>query len=601
MSVTAAGAGSVQATFAATLVDEWIRSGVTDAVVCPGSRSTPLALALAARSELRLHVRLDERGAGFFAVGLGLATGRPALVCTTSGTAAVELHPAVVEAYHAGVPLIACTADRPPELHHVGAPQTIEQADLFGGAVRWSCEPGVPVAETASTWRSLAARAVAEACDGPFGPGPVHLNLAFRDPLVAEPGALPPSGPLGARDGPDRTSQERGQPIVALSGMEGIVVAGQGCGPPGDVLALAELLGWPVLADPRSGCRVSHPCVVAAADALARSPEVRRALRPDAVLMLGAPWASKALAGLLAEAARSGARVIAVDPWWRWVDPDRIVSETYRVDPGAWLAAALEHADAAGDGWLAQWQAAEVAAQGAIEEVLTDYADRRGGVLSEPDLFRRLLPMLPSDAQVVVASSMPVRELEWFAPAMADPPRVLANRGVNGIDGISSTAQGVAAAGQSPVVGVLGDLAFLHDVSSLVRPSGPRPATSCTLVVVDNGGGGIFNFLPQAAMLDPDRFELLFGTPQAPDVSEVARGFGLEVADANTPGELEDALEAAVGNGRLSVVRARVPGRKENVALHDRIHAAVARAASDTGLLEPRIRGSRRGSGPADG
>jgi len=600
MSVTEAGSGSVQATFAATLVDEWIRWGVTDAVVCPGSRSTPLALALAARPELTLHVRLDERGAGFFAVGLGLATGRPALVCTTSGTAAAELHPAVVEAYHAGVPLIACTADRPPELHHVGAPQTIEQAGLFGPAVRWSCEPGVPVAEAAPTWRSLAARAVAEASDGPGGPGPVHLNLAFRDPLVAEPGPLPPSGPSGARDGPGRRSSSH--PPADLGGLRGIVVAGQGCGPPVDVLALAELLGWPVLADPRSGCRVSHPCVVAAADALARSPEVRRALRPDAVLLLGAPWASKALAGLLAEAARSGARVMTVDPWWRWVDPDRIISETYRADPTTWIAEALDqHAGAAGSGWLEGWQAAEAAAQRTIDEVLTDDADRRGGVLSEPDLFRRLLPMLPPDAQVVVASSMPVRELEWFSPAMADPPRVLANRGVNGIDGISSTAQGVAAAGLAPVVGVVGDLAFLHDASSLVRPTGPLPATSCTLVVVDNGGGGIFNFLPQAAMLDPDRFELLFGTPQAPDVSEVARGFGLKVADVSTPGELEDALEAAVGHSHLSVVRARVPGRKDNADLHDRIHAAVARAASDTGRLESRIRGSRKGPGTGDG
>ncbi|HUA95990.1 MAG TPA: thiamine pyrophosphate-binding protein, partial [Acidimicrobiales bacterium] len=189
---------SVQATFAATLVDEWIRGGVTDAVLCPGSRSTPLALALASRPELRLHVRLDERGAGFFALGLGMATERPAPVCTTSGTAAAELHPAVMEAHHGGVPLLACTADRPPELHHVGAPQTVDQSRLYGTAVRWSCEPGVPEAEAAWTWRALAARSVAEACGGPRPPGPVHLNLAFREPLAGEADTLPAGRPGGA-------------------------------------------------------------------------------------------------------------------------------------------------------------------------------------------------------------------------------------------------------------------------------------------------------------------------------------------------------------------------------------------------------------------
>src|SRR3984957_11313672 len=181
---------SVQATFAATLVDEWARGGVTDAVICPGSRSTPMALALAAR--LRVHVRLDERSAGFFALGLSMANGGPTVICVTSGTAAAELHAAVVEAHQGRVPLIVCTADRPPELHHVGASQTIDQVGLFTTSTRWACDPGVPDASVARTWRPLAARAVAEALDGPFGPGPVHLNLAFRDPLVGEPGPLPP-------------------------------------------------------------------------------------------------------------------------------------------------------------------------------------------------------------------------------------------------------------------------------------------------------------------------------------------------------------------------------------------------------------------------
>lgn len=186
----------VQATFAATLVDEWVRAGVTDAVVAPGSRSTPLLLALTSRSSsIRVHVFLDERSAGFFAVGLGMATGRPAVVVTTSGTAAVELHPAVVEASHAGVPLLAVTADRPWELRDVGAPQTIDQTALFGRAVRWFADPGVPDAASSPAWRSLAARAVVEAV---VGRGPVHLDLPFREPLVGHPGPLPPGRPDGA-------------------------------------------------------------------------------------------------------------------------------------------------------------------------------------------------------------------------------------------------------------------------------------------------------------------------------------------------------------------------------------------------------------------
>ena len=188
---------SVQATFCATLVDEWVRCGVTDAVICPGSRSTPLALALAAR--LDAHVRLDERSAGFYAVGLALATGRPTVICVTSGTAAAELHPAVVEAHHARVPLIVCTADRPPELLDTGAPQTIDQVGLFTTATRWSSNPGVPTAEQAPVWRPLAARAYEEAMHGPSGPGPVHLNLAFREPLTGTPEhAARPARPDGA-------------------------------------------------------------------------------------------------------------------------------------------------------------------------------------------------------------------------------------------------------------------------------------------------------------------------------------------------------------------------------------------------------------------
>jgi 2-succinyl-5-enolpyruvyl-6-hydroxy-3-cyclohexene-1-carboxylate synthase len=571
---------TAQATFAATLVDEWIRAGVRDAVVCPGSRSTPLALALADRPELALHVRLDERGAAFFAIGCSLATGQPTILCTTSGTAAAELHPGVVEAHHAAVPLLVCTADRPPSLHGIGASQTIDQRGLFGTATRWSAEPGVVSDSDRDWWRSLAARALIEARDAPTGPGPVHLNLAFADPLVGAPGELPPgragtapwhrgrANSGGLRDADLRRSVEH------WASRRGVVVVGAGGGSPAAVFALAEALGWPVLADPRSGCRLSRPGAVAAADAILRDGTVRAALAPDVVLALGAPWASKVLAAYVAESARAGASVVAVERWGRWFDPDRLVAEQWAGDPDAWLGAAaglVSGAQSVYD-WEKRWRAAEDGAQRAIEATLLEDAADRGGVISEPAFARRLLSIVPNGTPVVTSSSMPMRDLEWYTPTLAAPPRVLANRGANGIDGVCSTAQGVAAGG-SPVVGVVGDLAFFHDVSSLVRPLGSAEGP-CTLVVVDNGGGGIFNFLPQAGLVEGSRFESLFGTPQSPSVEAVAQGFGLPTVRVGSVAELDSVIAAPAAG--LRVLHVPVPPRDQNVALHGRIDAAVA-------------------------
>ena len=579
--------GSVQATFAATLVDEWVRGGVTEAVICPGSRSTPLALALGARPDLRLHVRLDERGAGFYALGLALDSGRPALVCTTSGTAAAELHPAVVEAHHGRVPLLVCTADRPSELQDVGAPQTIDQPGLFGSAVRWQASPGIADPGRAAGWRPLAARALSEAVDGPDGPGPVHLNLAFREPLVARPGPLPPGRPDGDPAfgvlAPDHAPGPAARAAVASwPGRRGVLVAGARCGPPDMVLEVGTRLGWPVLADPRSGCRMERPGVVGAPDAFLRDPATRRALLPEVVVVLGDPWASKALGELVREAAGAGAEVVAVDPWWRVVDPDGVVARRHRSGPEAWLGAVLgllETGRAAdGGAWLRTWTAVELAAQAAIDGVISADATSRGGRLTEPALARHLVRAVPAGTRLFVASSMPVRDLEWFMPPLAAPPPVVANRGANGIDGLVSTALGLAAGGGGPVVGLLGDLAFLHDAGALVDVSAQPRGDPCVLVVVDNGGGGIFSFLPQATEVDPARFELLFGTPPAADPLRVASGYGLPVADGSTLDDVVRALGTFLGSPGPSLVRARVPGRDENVALHDRIHAAVAAA-----------------------
>ncbi len=552
---------SVQATFAATLVDEWVHAGVTDAVICPGSRSTPLAIALAAR--LRIHVRLDERSAGFFALGLSMASGNPTVICVTSGTAAAELHPAVVEAHQGRVPLLVCTADRPPELHQFGAPQTIDQVGLFTTATRWACDPGVAEESQAQWWRPLATRAFAEARDGPLGPGPVHLNLAFREPLVGDPGALP-----------ERAGSSLVNPVAQVAtlstplGPEGVFIVGANAtSNPAQLVLLAGRLGWPILADPRSGCRVLG--TIAAADSIVRTQPPL----PQTVVLLGAPWLSKALGEYVSRASAHGARVICVDPWWQWTDPSMVVSEFHHVASDSWIAAALASvaaSGAAGDlAWLEAWQAHERAAQAAIEQVL-------GPELSEPHVARVVARHACADeVTVMVSASMPMRDLEWYAPTLEAPPTVMANRGANGIDGVVSTALGIAASGRRTIA-LLGDLAFLHDVSGLVN----LPDLPCIFVVMDNGGGGIFSFLPQASALELPQFESLFGTPPTSDVTEVARGFGLEVHDVTTVDELEAALNATALATGPALVRVRVRGRAENVDLHNAINEAVLRALS---------------------
>jgi 2-succinyl-5-enolpyruvyl-6-hydroxy-3-cyclohexene-1-carboxylate synthase len=585
----------VQAAFAATLVDEWVRAGVSRAVVCPGSRSTPLAVALAAEPAVEVTVRLDERSAAFTALGIGLVTGRPALVVTTSGTAAAELHAAVVEADLGGVPLIACTADRPPELHDVGAPQTIDQTHLFGRSPRWFCDPGVPAEASRSTWRSLAARSVAEATSGPDGPGPVHLNLPFREPLLGDAsraGGIPPGRahgrpwhvvvpPSGGLDASSLSSLVHTGPV--LPGSLGLIMAGAGCGDPNAVRALSQALAWPLLAEPRSGARGDGPNVIAAADGILRSSEFAGAHRPAIVLHLGQPWVSKVVNQFLAECSSLGSTTMVVDPTGRWSDPGHSVDLFVRSDPTPFCAAVLDALgqlpptghDSGRDTWLDDWARAERQAQSAI--------DRLSVGLSEPTLARHLMAALPDGVTLIVSSSMPVRDLEAFGGPRRSPVRTVANRGANGIDGVVSTALGVAMAADGPTVALVGDLAFLHDVSALVRADTFSPAL--TVVVADNGGGGIFSFLAPASALDRSTFDTLFGTPQAHDLTTVAEGFGWPVDDVADLAGLESALGRRVGSGGLSVIRVRLPARSENVDRHAAINAAIAAAVDEASGL----------------
>jgi 2-succinyl-5-enolpyruvyl-6-hydroxy-3-cyclohexene-1-carboxylate synthase len=591
------GDADTQAAFAATLVDEWVRGGVAHAVVCPGSRSTPLAVALAGHSRMAVHVRLDERGAGFTGLGIGMATGRPAVVLTTSGTAAAELHASVVEADLARVPLIVCTADRPPELREVGAPQTIDQLHLYGRAVRWFADPGVPVATTRTSWRSLAARALAESLSGAAGPGPVHLNLPFREPLLGDVAAGGGMAPGRGESAPWHTVVTGGRPPLDEwlgSRMEagplrptsqGVIVVGAGCGEAGPILAMAELLGWPVLADPRSGLRRPLPGVIGAADGILRSDQFVGRHLPDCIVRLGERWVSKVVNGFLSWAVGQGAHSVVVDPAGRWPDPEREVAELVRADPGLFAREVARRGAAGGwrsggDGpspWVAEWQRAEDRAQAATDRLF----DGRPpfGALTEPSLARHLYGWLPDGSTLVVSSSMPIRDIESFAGPRDRPPRVLANRGANGIDGVVSTAIGAALAGPGPTVALVGDLAFLHDVSALVGAEGVD--MDLTVVVADNRGGGIFSFLDPASTLDRETFDTLFATPQAADPASVAAGFGWPVDDVGPeagPAGLVEALARRVGRGSRSVIRVQLPSRAANVARHDDVTAAIVEA-----------------------
>jgi 2-succinyl-5-enolpyruvyl-6-hydroxy-3-cyclohexene-1-carboxylate synthase len=568
------------ATFCATLVDEWVRGGVTDAVVAPGSRSTPLVLALEAHPAVRVHVHHDERSAGYVALGIGMARRRPAVVVTTSGTAAVELHPAVVEAHEARVPMLVCTADRPPELHGVGAPQTIDQQQLYGHAVRRFIDPGAPDDAMSGAWRSLAAQALVATMDSP--PGPVHLNLPFRDPLVGQPGPLPKAiepgrawhVPAVQSTAPDETTVD--SLASAMEGRRGVLVAGGGVEDPDEVHALAELLGWPVLADPRSGCRTPAPSTVSHFDALLRVPGLSRRLAPEVVVRLGSLPASKVLGQWLAGL---DAWQLAIESDGVRYDPERNLDGIVVAEPGETcgrLRARLESSPAAPvDGWRGEWVHADAVAAEAIAGVLAGHEEP-----TEPAVARDVVGRMPEGTALVVSSSMPIRDVEWFA-APREHVRVLSNRGANGIDGVVSTAVGVALAqattSPGPTALLIGDVAFLHDTNGLLGAA--RRGVDLVVVVIDNDGGGIFSFLPQADALGPDPFERLYGTPHGVDLVQLAAAHGIGARRVGRQAEVGPAVAEAAALGGLHVLV--VPtDRAANVAVHREIDAAVAAALS---------------------
>src|SRR5919197_4321132 len=499
---------------ASAMAEELARSGVRRAVISPGSRSTPLAVALWRQPEIEVSVILDERSAGFFALGTALATGVPAAVLCTSGSAAANLHPAAVEADEAGVPMIVLTADRPPELRDIGAGQTIDQLKLYGDAVRWFCEVGTHEADDDGLlhFRSVTCRAYASALGDPR-PGPVHLNVPWREPLAPVPveGQVTATDPLavhGRGDLPLNTvtaaspRSEEGLLDSLAERIErsqrGLIVAGRqpdpGMAEP--IAELAAAAGYPILAEPTSQLRRGphdRSLLVTTYDAIVRDRPPN--LAPDLVVRVGDLPTSKPLRQWLA--AIEGLDQIVIDPAGEWREPTRRAATVLRADP----------------------------------------------VATARSLAERLSRLRPGAATVAgspfAASSMPVRDLEAFLRPGPEGVRFASNRGANGIDGLVSTSAGLAAGTGSRTWAVLGDLALFPDIGGLAAL---RHAPELRLIVIDNSGGGIFHFLPQAAAMPEAEFESLLGTPADRDPADAARLFDLTVEVPRTPTELDDEL-----------------------------------------------------------
>ena len=558
------------ATFCATLVDEWVRLGVAHAVVSPGSRSTPMAIALASNPKIALHVFHDERSASFAALGIGLQSGTPAVLLCTSGTAAAQFFAAVIEANYAHVPLLVCTADRPPELQGVGAPQTINQTNLYGTFVRKFIDVGLADDAKSSKWRTIARDAFSATVG--VNRGPCHVNMPFREPLVGVAGSLP----VADSHSPVRmsadvaTASERKKLSLALRAERGIIIAGNGIDQPRFILELAAKLKWPVVADPRSNCRVapesSHGAMVSScADVVLRHQPSAESLKPTVVLRIGDPPVSKVVNQWLAQC---GAEQIAVTQQPSLVDPDKVVT-THIV--GSFNELFMEMSRGADSHseteWIGAWKRCEKNARTALDEELSKQTQ-----LTEPLCAVTVSEAITAGTNLVVSSSMPVRDLEWFAPPR-DGVRVFSNRGVNGIDGVVSTAVGVALSSKSPTALLIGDIAMLHDSNGLLNLI--RRDAQLKIIVIDNEGGGIFSFLPQAQAMEGDQFEQLFGTPHSVDFAALAKTHGIAFTWVSTTQELRREL----GNPATSMIGVRTD-RSKNVDDHTALYSAVAAALS---------------------
>lgn len=573
--------GDVALACAALLIDELVRGGVEHACVTPGSRSTALALAASRHPRMRVHTHVDERSSAFFALGIAKASQRPALAMCSSGTAAANHLPAVIEASLARVPLVVVTADRPPELHDTGANQTIDQQRLFGGFVRWFFDTGVPDAHegAARYWRSLGARAITAATGWP--PGPVHLNVPLREPLAPSGERVDLGADAEGRDGGApwhrsaaviRTPHE--DDLTALAGALGpdervAVVAGSLRADAG-AAALCSARAWPLLAEPTSGLRVPG-AALSAGQLLVADEMFRSAHHPDVVLQLGAAPTTRAMQAFVQQASA----LLVVDPDGVHADPSRRATVTVSADLAPTVDALSGRLGAHREdtAWRRSWCAADAAARHAVDALFDSWDEPFEGRIAR-DVAHAAPPGV-----LVAGSSMPVRDLDAYM-SPRDGLRVLANRGASGIDGTVSTALGVAATGAA-VVALVGDLALLHDASGLVWSA--TRSSSAVLVVVDNDGGGIFSLLPQANF-EGAEFETMFTVPHGErlDLAALARAAGAGYRLVERGGEVATAVRDAASSGGVQLVHVRVD-RARSAPLRAQVAATVGEALQRAG------------------
>jgi 2-succinyl-5-enolpyruvyl-6-hydroxy-3-cyclohexene-1-carboxylate synthase len=566
---------------ASAFAEELERGGLRRAVVSPGSRSTPLAVALWRAAGIEVTVILDERSAGFFALGAAQASGEPMALLCTSGTAVANYHPAVCEADESALPLLVLSADRPPELRGIGAGQTIDQIKVFGSSVRWFCEVGTHLADDEGLlhYRSVACRALA-AARGETRPGPVHLNLPWREPLapVAVEGAVTATDPLAL-------AGRQGRPLTAVTRIDlepssflleevaghigdatsGVIVAGRQFDPElREPLAhLARASGFPILAEPTSQLRCGphdRSRVITTYDQLLRDERFARSVVPDLVLRFGEMPTSKPLRAWLVA---SGADQIVVDPLGGWNEPSRRAAAVLRADPTELAAGWAVRLEKEGRGAPQAWLTAERAARAVLEAELWSDA----GGISEPALHLALGRAHRDGDLVYTASSMPIRDQEAFLGAEEADALFLSNRGANGIDGLVSSGIGAALVSGRPTTIVTGDLGLLHDIGGLAALRGV--STPVRIVVIDNDGGGIFHFLPQAGAMGAEEFEALLGTPRGVEIGKAAALFDLPHRRLESLADLPEAL--AAGTGLIEVET----DRRANAALHRRLTERV--------------------------
>jgi 2-succinyl-5-enolpyruvyl-6-hydroxy-3-cyclohexene-1-carboxylate synthase len=577
--------------YVGAFVDELARCGLRNVVACPGSRSTPLALVLASEPRIRLWMHLDERSAAFFALGMAKAGRTPVGLLCTSGTAAANFLPAIVEAHLACVPLVVLTADRPPELRDSGAPQTIDQIKMYGDYAKWFVEMALPEGTPGMLRyvRTIACRAAAEAQEEPAGV--VHLNFPFREPLVPVPADVQ----MDDRDRAAYLGRPDGRPYARavaarrtlgsawadrlraeLAQTErGLIVVGPQSDPAlaPAVARLSAALGYPILADPLSLVRCGPHMlddVVDCYDAFLRVPALSASLNPQVVLRFGAPLTSKPVLQFLEH--HLGCRQILVGAGWR--DPTRLASDLIQADPVEFCDVICESGfkpdstRSAITTWLAQWRDIQALARQVIAGHLAGLDE-----FFEGRVFSELAGCLPDGALLWASSSMPVRDLDTFYPRGPRQICFLANRGANGIDGVVSSALGAAAARPGPAALVIGDIAFFHDMNGLLAAR--QHALDLTIVLINNDGGGIFSFLPQAA--HPEHFEQLFGTPHGLDFEAAAALYGASYCLPADWAGFRSAVSAGLGSPGLKIVEVRTD-RARNVALHRALWPKVAEA-----------------------